>query len=397
MGDHFSGPRVFGDPAADIADLYAFPSPDRPGHVVLVLTVFPGAALTSLFSDAITYRFRIRPVTIAGPGAAPSYVAGADECAFDVTFAAPSPGQGGDAPGQGQDAPGQAGRCTVPGGGAISFRTGDETPAASGGPRIFAGARLDPFFIGLAGVRETRQRGRLSFKPTDTNALDGANILAIVLDLDAATVSALGGPLLAVVGETVTSGGHPVRLEHTARAELKNFVMSDKQHDTVNRDIEIRDLYNSEDPFSLSRHYLGAYRSRLNANLAFYDGLDGKTDWPLSDQGNHPLTDFLLADFMVLDISRPFAEDSYLEIDRAVLAGRPHTTCGGRPLNDDIVDKLFTLMVGGVDGTRISDGVDQATRPASRSFPYLAAPNPVPPPLTPPFALPPVAAEHTTS
>jgi hypothetical protein len=37
----------------------------------------------------------------------------------------------------------------------------------------------------------------------------------------------------AVVGETVTSGGHPVRLEHTARAELKNFIMSDKQFDTV--------------------------------------------------------------------------------------------------------------------------------------------------------------------
>jgi hypothetical protein len=60
------------------------------------------------------------------------------------------------------------------------------------------------------------------------------------------------GPLLAVVGETVTSGGHPVRLEHTARAELKNFILSDKQHDTVNRDIELRDLYNSEDPFKLA-------------------------------------------------------------------------------------------------------------------------------------------------
>ncbi len=66
MGDHYSSPRVFNDPAADIADLYAFPSPDRPGHVVLVLTVFPSATPASLFSDAITYRFRIRPVTITG-------------------------------------------------------------------------------------------------------------------------------------------------------------------------------------------------------------------------------------------------------------------------------------------------------------------------------------------
>ncbi len=80
-----------------------------------------------------------------------------------------------------------------------------------------------------------------------------------------------------------------------------------------------------------------------------------------------------------------------------MLAGRAHATCGGRPLNDDIVDKLFTLMVGGVDGPRISDGVDQATRPATRSFPYLASPNPEPPQLTPPFALPLVSAEHPAS
>lgn len=85
---------------------------------------------------------------------------------------------------------------------------------------------------------------------------------------------------------------------------------------------DIADLY-SEDAFNLRPYYLDAYRSRLNANLAFYDRMDGKTDWPLDDQGNHPLTEFLLADFMVLDISKPFSEDSYLEIDRAVLAGPP--------------------------------------------------------------------------
>ncbi len=385
MGDHYSSPRVFDDPAADIADLYAFPSPERPGHVVLALTVFPSATLTSLFSDAITYRFRIRPVTIAA-----GYIVGEQEHTFDFTFAA-SPGA------NGQDTMAQAGTCMPPGGREISFRVGDETPAPSGGLRIFAGPRLDPFFIGLTGVRETRGSGRLSFQPQDTNTNRGQNVLAIVADLDAATASALGGPLLAVVSETVTSGGHPVRLEHTARAELKNFIMSDTQYDPVNRDIEIRDLYNSEDAFHLSRYYLDAYRSRLNANLARYDAMDGKTDWPPDAHGNHPLSGFLLADFMVIDISKPFSEDSYLEIDRAVLVGRAHTTCGGRPLNDDIVDKLFTLMVGGVDGPRISDGVDQATQPATRTFPYLAAPNPTPPPVTPPFALPPASAQYAPS
>ena len=61
------------------------------------------------------------------------------------------------------------------------------------------------------------------------------------------------------------------------------------------------------------------------------------------------------------------------------------------------MDKLFTLLVGGVDGPPISDGVDQATQPASRSFPYLASPNPNPPPLTPPYQLPPVSAQPAAS
>jgi hypothetical protein len=387
MGDHFSSPRVFGDPAADIADVFVFPRPERPGRVVLVLTVFPSATVTSLFSDALTYRFRIRPVTVAGPGAAPGYAVGEDEYTFDFTFE-----------GDGVGGLAQAGRCVTPGGQEVVFRVGDEMAADSLGLRIYAGARLDPFFIALTGVRETRQLGRLSFKPTDTNANEGQNVLAIVVEADlAAMLGAGAGPLLAVIGETVTSGRHPVRLEHTARAELKNFIMSDKQHDRVNQDIEIRDLFNSEDAFGLAPYYLDAYRARLNANLAFYDGLDGKTDWPTGDRGEHPLTGFLLADFLVIDISKPFAEGTYMEIDRAVLAGRPHSTSGGRPLNDDIVDLLFTLLVGGVDGPHISDGVEQATQPATSGFPYLASPNPDPPPLTPPFALPPVSAQPLES
>jgi hypothetical protein len=390
MGDHFSGPRVFSDPAADITDLYVFPSPERPGHVVLVLNSFPGAAVTALFSDAITYRFRVRPVTTAGTGATPAFTVGEQEVTFDFTFAAPSTDDD-------RDAVVQAGTCTAPGGEKIPFRVGDETPTESHGLRIFAGTRLDPFFIDLAGVRDTRALGRLSFGPGATNSLEGQNVLSIVVEMQGTMLAPGGGPLLAVVGETVTSGGHPVRLEHAGRPEFKNFVLSDKQHDTVNRDIEMRDLYNSEDVFGPAPYYLDAYRSRLNANLAFYDGLDGRTGWPPNDRGDHPLTEFLLADFLVVDISKPFAEDSYLEIERALFAGKAHTTCGGRQPNDDIVDTFFTFMVSGIDGLRISDGVDQATRPATHSFPYLVGPNPTPPHLTPPFASTSVPADQAAS
>ena len=82
---------------------------------------------------------------------------------------------------------------------------------------------------------------------------------------------------------------------------------------------------------------------------------------------------------MVVDVSKPFAENSCYEIERALLQGRPPQTCGGRSLNDDVMDTLFTLLINADKGPRISDGVDQATKPASGVFPYLAPPNaPVP-------------------
>ena len=48
MADHFSGPRALTDPASDITDVFTFPSPERPGHLVLVLDVFPSAAPTAV-------------------------------------------------------------------------------------------------------------------------------------------------------------------------------------------------------------------------------------------------------------------------------------------------------------------------------------------------------------
>jgi hypothetical protein len=365
MADHFSGPRALADPASDITDVYAFPSPERPGHLVLVLDVFPIAAPTALFSDALTYRFRLRPVTATTAGGTPAFVAAPDEYAFDVTFDAPAPG----------DAV-QTGTCTTPGGAAISFPVGDEQPTEMLGLRIFAGARLDPFFIDLDGVLATEAQEQLAFRPRAANSLDGMNVLAIVVEVDVATVLGPGtGPLLAVVGETLTSG-HPVRLERMGRPEIKNIILRSSKFDPVNRDLELRDLYNAEDAFHLSQGYVGAYRARLNANLAFFDRLDGTIAWPLDDHSVHPLTELLLADFLVVDTSKPFAENSFLEIERAVLTGRPHITSGGRPPDDDIIDALYTLLVGGLDGPRISDGVDQAPQPAGRSFPYLVRPNP---------------------
>ncbi len=76
-----------------------------------------------------------------------------------------------------------------------------------------------------------------------------------------------------------------------------------------------------------------------------------------------------------MDVSKPYAEHSYFEIEQATLEGRAHESCGRRSPNDDFMDTLLTLLINAGNGPPISDGVDQATVPASRSFPYLASPN----------------------
>ena len=136
-----------------------------------------------------------------------------------------------------------------------------------------------------------------------------------------------------------------------------------------------------EDAFQLADGYQGAYRARLNANLAFWDGLDGKTDWPADGNGAHPLTELVLADYLVVDVAKPYAEQgSFLEIERAAVEGRPHETCGGRALNDDVMDTIFTLLVNAGNGPDHPRRRRPAPRgPATRTFPYLAPPNPDPP------------------
>jgi hypothetical protein len=378
MTDHFSGPRAIAGPAGDICDLYAFPSPERPGRLVLAMNVLPNAGPTARFSDAIVCRFRLRPLAVAARGPAAAFAPGEEELVFDVAF---------------DGAPAQGARCTGPFGQPVACAVNDPAGGCGDGRRVFAGLRSDPFFVDLLGFMETIKSGRLAFSPVGTNFCDGQNVLGVVVEVDCAPLLRAGGPLFAVVGETVASGRLPIRLERVGRPEVKNLMLQWQQHDPVNRAIELRDLYNLEDAFHLAKDYRGAYRARLNANLPVFDGLDGRTDWTLDAQGGHPLTELLLADYLAVDVSKPYAEDSFFEIESATLRGQPHATCGGRSLNDDVMDTLATLLINGGRGERIRDGVDQATAPAVRSFPYLAPPNP-PRPGAPTMDERPEAHEH---
>lgn len=369
MSDHFSGPRALAGPSGDISDVYAFPSPKRPGHLSLVMCVRPLAAPDTSFSDAIVCRLRLRPLEIEDDSKSFTFGPEESELGFAVSFDAPQPGANG-------TRPVQDGYVIAPSGETARLRVDEEEGARLDGLRVYAGLCSDPFFLDLAAYLESITTGRLAFRTPGQNFATNFNALGIVLEVDcAALLRASRGPIFGVVGETVVAGKIPIRLERVGRPEIKNVIMFMKNFDEVNRDLEIRDLYNLEDAFHMSKDYRGAYQARLNANLAAIDRLDGKTDWPLGPDGTHPLTDLLLDDYLVVDVSKPFSENSFLEIERAVLEGRPHETCGGRSLNERTVDTLYNLIINAGNGPHVSDGVEQATQPASDVFPYLAPPN----------------------
>jgi hypothetical protein len=374
MSDHISGPRALSDPIADITDVYAFPSPEHPGHLVLVLNTLPMARPSDLFSAGLLYRFRLRSLSPPTAGGW-AFVAGDDEVVLDCVFDAPEHVSD---PATGQPGHEQHGSCVTPAGERVTFRVNDEAGGSGPGMRVFAGVRWDPFIMDARAALATIATRKLAFTESGSIFLDGKNVLSIVVEIDAGLLP--GGTLTGVVAETLTRGEFNVRIERVGRPEVKNMMLAPKDFDQVNRDLEIRDLYNMEDVFNPGESYAGAFRARLDANLAFWDGLDSKQDWALGEDGSHPLTDLFLADYLVVDITKPYVEQgSFLEIELAARRGEPHQTCGGRALNDDVIDTLFTQLVNAGEGPPIRDGVDAASRPATANFPYLATANPNPP------------------
>ncbi|MGH8032414.1 MAG: DUF4331 family protein [Luteimonas sp.] len=196
--DHIDGPVSIADPTTDISDVYAFTSPVRAGHVVLIMDVHLLAGPASRFSDQASYVFRVRPFFEAKNGPDRNI-----RCTFEGVER-------------------QHVTCTSPSGLTTSADFNDASGGydEAGNPaarmRVFAGLRSDPFFIDTTGVGRTFATGTPSF--TGINTAQGANVLSLVVELPA--LSELGGQLLAVAAETSSSRG---RIDRAGLPEVTNF------------------------------------------------------------------------------------------------------------------------------------------------------------------------------
>jgi hypothetical protein len=151
----------------------------------------------------------------------------------------------------------------------------------------------------------------------------------------------------------------------------------------------LEDEYNQEatiQDWTANRNYDPSFE----ANLTFYDSWDGQNDWTPADGGVDPLVKPLELDVLLVNTAvtctaaNDFCETGYLDNERELLYGTTPSTCGGLTPNEDAISKTLTYFVtagfAGCSATSsttcaVSQGVAQATQPATHTFPYLQPPN----------------------
>lgn len=203
--DHGDSPRASTDPAADLADLYAWMDESDPDKLNLIMTVVS----TGAFSDAVDYVFHVNSDDDGPLGPNPQ-----EETPITCTF----------------DAAGMI-TCEV-GDVSVSGDASDEQGVESddGSLRVFAGLRDDPFFFNSSGFNDTvaaviaaatadppvgfdddgcpilddetaaQLRGLITTAP-EGDDFGGLNVMALVVQIDVSLVNG-NGDILGVWAST---------------------------------------------------------------------------------------------------------------------------------------------------------------------------------------------------
>ena len=355
--DHIDGPITTKNRVSDLTDFFAFPTPNKPGFISLVLNTYPLVAKSNHFTDKATFVFMVRKAALIQ---ATSQITTSDEVVINCHVETPN------------DIEKHVITCKSTNGLAASSIYNYMNPQAAGDNfRLYAGMRSDPFFFNKDFAQDAAGKGKIN-KPDKSNIMADMNVLSIVIEVEAAKLFPNGqNGMFAMATAVVTrdTPTSPLRiLDRIGRPEITNVSMV--QHEG---DIELRDRYNVDRPFQVVKETQSIYETRLLKNINFYDALDKKTDW--NDAGKANLARLLADDFLVLDITKPCNTDSFLEIEKSLVKNQANSTCGGRKITDDIMDTLFTAYIAGLDGARIRDGVDAPNKAISKEFPYLAKPS----------------------
>lgn len=346
--DHIDGPETKKIALMDISDLFAFPSAGG-RSIVLALNFYPIAPSNAEPVDGALFTFVIRQAVAGDSG----FETGQEMrigCSFSTTQHP------------------HVARCASMED--VSFGSMVEQDSADwqGAFPLFFGRRSDPFFFDAEWSQTVSTEGSIP-PPSGDNTMARLNTLSLIIELQREQIFDGAFELLAIGASSALrdlEDGLSVQHDRIGRPEVTNVTLV-----TPKGGEDLRDEFNAERPFAEPARAQD-YRDRIFRNIAYYDALDGRTDW--SEDAARKWAAVLADDFLIVDIDAPCDADAYLEIEMATLQGQPYQTCGGRKLTDDIMDRKYGLYING-GAAPVGDGVDAPDKAPLSEFPYLADPT----------------------
>ncbi len=387
---HREAPLIAEDPSADLTDLYAFRSPDKPDTVTIVANVLPGedpgagpnyytfspTARYNLKIDTngdvkpdVVYRFQFQTKT--GP-----FFLGDTAQPFTVTKV-----QGGRTTvvARGTTPPANIGPRSTPG-----YHTLVEKSIAglAGGGLAFAGQRDDPFFADIGAIFDlVAIRKGTGSSGGGKDFFAGYAVHSYAVQVPIASLGAKDATIgvwasvdrrsTTVRGAVTRNRGHWVQVDRLGNPLVNEVIIP----------TGMKDLWNSYQPWSESRfrqYYenpiLAAVINKLYKLGAPEHGRDDLVAVLLTGVPKLNYTGPKLADLLRLNLSVPVTKSpSRL----GVLGGDNQGWPNGRRLGDDVIDIAEQAVGGFLKGTKLplGDGVDADDQRLLPSFPYLADPQ----------------------
>ena len=387
---HREAPLISEDPSADLTDVYAFRSPDKPDTVTILANVLPGedpaagpnwytfspSARYNLKIDTngdvkpdVIYRFQFRTKT--GP-----FFLGDTAQPFTVTRVQ---GSKTTVVASGTTAPNNIGPRSTPNYHALATKS---IAKVAGGGEAFAGQRDDPFFGDVGAIFDL-----VAIRKGTGNAGGGKDFFAGY----GVHTYAVQVPIADLHAKNSTIGvwASVERKKTTVRGAVTrdsgNWVQVDRLGNPLVNEVIIptgmKDRWNSYQPWSESKfkqYYtkpiLAAVINKLYKLGAPEDGRDDLVAVLLTGVPKLNYTGPKLADVLRLNLSIPVTASANR---MGVLAGDNQGWPNGRRLGDDVIDIAEQAVGGFLKGTKLplGDGVNGDDMKLQSSFPYVNDPQ----------------------
>jgi hypothetical protein len=388
---HREAPLIAEDPSADLTDLYAFRSPDKPNTVTILANVIPGedpaagpnwytfspGARYNLKIDTsgdaradVTYRFQFRTKT--GP-----FFLGDTAQPFTVTRVA---GGKSTVVARGSTPPNNIGPRSTPG--YHGLVTKSMLSFDGGRSKAFAGQRDDPFFADIGAIFDlVAIRKGIGNMGGGKDFFAGYGVHTFGVQVPISGLQAKNGTIgvwssvdrrrITTRGEITRSKGGWAQVNRLGNPLVNEVIIP----------TGLKDQWNARQPASESayrKYYetpiLAAVINKLYKLDVPETGRDDLVAVLLTGVPQLNLTGSRLADMLRLNLKIPVTANPKR---LGVLAGDNQGWPNGRRLGDDVIDVAEQAVAGFLKGKKVplGDGVDGDDRQLLGSFPYAADPQ----------------------